>query len=229
MIICPKCGNQNPLGRVFCGACGNKLDLNHMSSDHVATMTRKSTISLAWLRFLPLLLLPVIVMVAMALWPDTEIIGKKGTLLGGQRVQSALNGLANVGKGRTLGRDFTEEDINGYFEFIKTPALKVRSVSIQTGEGYFRLHVVRNLTAMQLGSVVIEPAVSYDLYCSPAGGMLRVLKVRMGRLGWLGPMKTSVIRKVYAMLSAQPEWATFGNVSEIRASAGKIAVTVQKN
>ena len=36
MVKCTKCGADNPLGRVFCQACGSKLDLSAMTSESVA-------------------------------------------------------------------------------------------------------------------------------------------------------------------------------------------------
>ena len=229
MILCKKCGNSNPLGRVFCGTCGSKLDLSGLSSETVAEITRRPLVSLRFLKILWLLLLAPIIIAALAFWPDSAPIGRDGTRLGMQRVEGSLHLLADVKKGRTLGREFTEEDVNGYFKFDKAAKLQTESISVQAFEGYIQVRVVRALSMIRLGSVEVVPRVSYDLFCVPMGSLVRVSKVRMGHLSWLGPMKTSVVRSIYRMASSQKEWAVFGDMTELKLAPGKITVVLTKN
>ena len=48
MINCAKCGTENPLGRVFCKACGEKLDLRDMSSQRVVEMQKVGWLAKHW-------------------------------------------------------------------------------------------------------------------------------------------------------------------------------------
>ena len=41
MLICPKCGHDNPLGRIFCHSCGDKLDLNRIKPPSAAEKKRR--------------------------------------------------------------------------------------------------------------------------------------------------------------------------------------------
>lgn len=229
MIVCNKCGNSNPLGRVFCGACGSKLDLRDLSSENMAQITKKPIISLKWLKLLWILLIVPIVLAGLAFWPDAAPIGKEGTRLGSQRVDGSLRLFQDLKKGRTLGREFTEEDINGYFKFDKAAKLQAESITMQVFEGYLQLRVVRAMNRIKLGSVELVPRVSYDLYCVPMGSLLRVSKVRMGHLSCAGPLKTSVIRKIYGMVAAEKEWAVFTDMTELKPVPGKVTVVLTKN
>jgi hypothetical protein len=228
MVICSKCGVENPLGRVFCGACGSKLDLAHMTSDTVAQAVKVSWISIHWPKFVVAAVILLLAVVALAFWPQTAPIGKEGNRLGGQRVQAALRALQEAQPGRAVARDFSDEDINGFFRFFKTEKLNVESLSVQVSRGYFRVRVIRVIAPLRIGSFQLMPRVSQDLYCVPVGGTVRVRRVVMGHLSWLGPFRSSIVRRTYALLAGEPEWRVLANASEIRADDGKIWVNVSR-
>jgi hypothetical protein len=230
MIICSRCGNQNPLGRVFCGTCGAKLDLTHMTTENVSQMTRRARIfNVKWLSYIASVILVVLLILAgLAIWADTEVIGKEGTRLGGDRVGSGLRLMSELKAGRTLNREFPEDDINGYFKFMKAQSLEVDSVTVQVTSGRFQVHVVRTLTSIRIGTFSFQPKVSYDLYCVPVGGRVRIVGARIGHLRWLGPARSSIIGRVYHLFSSQKEWAAFENLVEVKAEAGKITAQASR-
>jgi len=41
MLICPKCGHDNQLGRIFCHSCGDKLDLSHIKPPTAGEKNRR--------------------------------------------------------------------------------------------------------------------------------------------------------------------------------------------
>ena len=228
MVLCTKCGVENPLGRVFCGACGARLDLRDMSSEHMAERAKPHLFLNHWPKLVALIVLVLAGLAGLAFWPQQTPVGKKGTRMGGQRAIGALRAMADNKSGRTLGRDFTEEDINGFFEFFKAKKLNVESLSLQVANGYFKVRVIQNVGTLPLGSYRIEPRVSYDLLCVPVSSSVRVSGAAMGHLQWLGPAKSTVVRKVYGLLAKEPEWATFADLSEVRADEGKLWVSVSK-
>jgi hypothetical protein len=230
MILCGKCGNQNPLGRVFCGGCGAKLDLNAVTTDQVNQMSRKRQFPWHWLGYAALLLgVALLVMVALAFWPRTTPIGTEGTLVGAQRVEAAVRMLRDLRVGRTLGRDFSEEDVNGYFRFLMAKKLEFESVSVETGREHFRVRVVKAKAPITLGSVSITPKTSYDLLCIPVGGTLRVRKVGMGHLGSVGPARRSTLAKLHRRFAMEKEWKAFDGVTLIQSEPGKLRVEVTRN
>jgi hypothetical protein len=229
MVTCNRCGVENPLGRVFCGGCGGKLDLSQMGRDTVAEKVKINWFLLHWRKFLVGIVVLLLALVALAFWPQTRpIIKKEVTVLGGQRVVGALRVLENLRPGRTLGRDFTEEDINGFFEFVKSKEMGAKSVSVVVGDGWFRVRVIRLLGSFKFGTFVVEPTVSYDLMCVPMGGIVRVTQLTMGHLTWLGPFRRTVLRRVHGMFAAAPEWAVLLNANDIQAEEGKIWLEVGK-
>jgi len=230
MVLCKKCGADNPLGRVFCGSCGIRLDLSNLSSDDMAA--KKSSIPLMKTllpKILPVLVVLLALPVALAAWPHMQPLGKKGSKSGSQRVAGTLQAMTRIGRGASLGRDFTEADINGYFEFSKAKEMDAESVSIRVGQGYFTVRVVRIIGPLKLGSVQLRPRVSQELVCVPAGTRVQVASASVGHLTWLGPFRNSVASRIYRMVSAQPEWSVFQNLSEIRAEPEKLWIGVKKN
>jgi hypothetical protein len=229
MVICDKCGTENPLGRLFCGSCGARLDLSRMNSETVAESLKRSRFPHLFAKLLKVLLILLAGCVLLAVWPRTTPLGKAGTRLGGQRVISALNAMARTSGGRTLGRDFSEEDVNGYFEHFKSEKMAGKAVSVRLLPGYFRVRIVQPLTTVKTSRFRLEPKASYELLCAPVGGTVRVLSASLGHLKCVGPMKTQVARRVHRLFAAEPEWATLARAEEIRAEEGKIWLNVRKD
>jgi uncharacterized membrane protein YvbJ len=74
MIICPKCGNDNPLGRVFCGKCGSKLDFSHTSSQEMVVKVKVNWWGTHWRKIAYLVFLMVLIPVALLFWPIGLIV-----------------------------------------------------------------------------------------------------------------------------------------------------------
>ncbi len=78
MLICKKCGVDNPMGRVFCGACGGRLDLDGLSSASVTQGRSASWFSRFWGLLVALLILVVLGIAAQCLVARTAPIGEIG-------------------------------------------------------------------------------------------------------------------------------------------------------
>ncbi len=228
MIVCTKCGARNPLGRVFCADCGAKLDLSNMSSQAVADMQRVSWIRKHWPKLAIGGVGLLVLFVVMALWPRSGTIGDEGKPVGRSRATTSLGllGQAKSGVVRNLEVEFSEGDINGYFAFGKNAQMRLRSCSVDIEQGYFRVRVVRQLAALKLGAFKWEPQISYDLVCVPVANVVRPAKAAMGHFAMVGPLKTSVFKKVWALMAAQREWAALTAASEIRAEKDKLVLVV---
>lgn len=229
MLICKKCGTENPLGRIFCGSCGEKLDLTHMSSGAVAEAQKVAWIRRHISKIVACVVIAVLVITGLALWPKTATIGKKGTRLGGRRMEIAINSIERLRKGDLLGLDFTEKDINGYFEFFKTKKLKADSVSVSVRHGCMALRMVRTLTRWQMSKFEIVPKISCDVLCVPEqGGRVKVSKASIGHLPLLGPAKMPVVRAMREIVAGQKEWAGFEYLADIKMDEEKVSVLIKK-
>jgi hypothetical protein len=230
MVTCKKCGNENPLGRVFCVKCGTKLDLTHMTSEHVQEIQKTWSDPLVkyWPKAAAAIVVLCLVLVGLAFWPDSELIGKKGTRLDGHKVESAMASVKTMRTGATATMSFSEEEINGYFDFFKTKGMALQSVSVSVMDGYVFVRIVRPLQSIPIPKFHVSPIISYELQCQPYGGQLVVASIKVGHLSMFGPLKTSAKRTVYTMLSREPEWANMKFISDIKCVPGRMTIQLVK-
>ena len=227
-VLCKKCGHDNPLGRVFCGACGVKLDLVDMSSQAVASKQKVSPVIRVGPVVVVLVVAVLLLAAVLAAIPNTGLVGEKGTSSNGQRVVSPLRAMARLGQRRSLGRTFREADINGYLQFNKARDMGLDSMSVKILDGCMIVRVVRTLGPLDLGKFSLGPKLSYDLVCVPVEGGLRVSKASLGHLPMVGPAKSGVVRSVQKRLATQKEWAAFEHLKKIEAKEGTVSVEVAR-
>ena len=102
MPPCSQCGTDNPLGRVFCGKCGGRLDLTHMSLGEIAE--DQAAIRIRWVvrKLVTLAILAALAAAGFALWPQTTVLGKDNGRTGADRVSQSLASLGNGNRRRSL-------------------------------------------------------------------------------------------------------------------------------
>jgi hypothetical protein len=230
MVVCKKCGNENPLGRVFCVKCGTKLDLTHMTSEHVVEIQKSWSDPFVkyWPKAAAAVIILAVALVVLALWPTSGVIGKKGTRVDGHRVENAISSLKFIRIGETRNLEFKEEDINGYFEFFKAKTMNMQSVSVSLQDGYLFVRVIQPIHSIPLIKVNFEPVMSYDLVCQPYGGSLVLDTVKFGHLSMFGPLKTSAVKRMYALFGKEPECATLHFVTDIKCAPGKMSFQAKR-
>ena len=228
MIGCKKCGVDNPLGRVFCGSCGSKLDLTHMTSDAVSEAQRVSAVQQHWPKVVIAVVLALVGLVVMACWPYRVPIGVTGTLHGGKRVENMFKAIKYLAKGRSFDRELPENDINGYFQFIKNKELKVDSVSMSVQDGFLNVRVIRTFGRLGVWKYEVPITSSCDLLCIPVGGRLHVKKGRIGHLPAVGPIKTSVAGSILKLVAEDKDWQALKYASKIKATESAIQIQIKK-
>jgi hypothetical protein len=230
MVLCKKCGNENPLGRVFCVKCGTKLDLTHMTSEHVQEIQKTWADPLVkyWPKAVGAIVVLVLALVGLAFWPNSELIGKKGTRADGHKVENAMASFRNLRTGSPTTMVFTEEEINGYFDFFKVKGMSIQSITVSVMDGCVFVRIVKPLQSIPIPKFQISPVMSYELQCMPSGGVLVPVNVKVGHLSMVGPLKTSALRTLYAMFSKEPEWANMKFICDIKCAAGKITIQAKK-
>lgn len=215
------------MGRVFCSSCGGKLDLTAMTSEAVADSVRPSWFKRHWSKFLAVIIILLLAAAGLALWPSAKPIGAAGKPVTGRRVQSDIKFLDRARKGQAIKRTFTEEGINGYFEFVAKRNLKA-IVTVDVQEKWCMVRMVRHLGELDLKFYKVAVRFSYDLKCSAVGGRLVVRGVKMGHLPVIAPFKTMIVKDVYKRVSALPEWKPMTSLSEISMADDKISVVYKK-
>jgi hypothetical protein len=228
MIVCVKCGAQNPLGSVFCRSCGSKLDLRNLNSSVVAGSTRKPWVIRHWFVFPVAAAVLLVAMLVLALWPAMAPLGKAGTRAGAMRTKSQLSGLSMVQQGQMLAPILAEKDVNAFFEHFKVPSMKVQSVTTDFRKGFFVVRIVRKLGSITFVRWRVEPRISHDVVCLPVGGRVRVRGVKMGHLPLIGPARNAAARSVHRLFAAQPEWSVLAKLDKIEVDDDRIVLTVRR-
>jgi uncharacterized membrane protein YvbJ len=166
MILCPKCGNDNPLGRVFCTKCGAKLDFSHTSSQEMAVKVKVSWFSQHGKKVIYLIVLIILAPVLLAFWPRTGRIGKLSTSGGEKKVESGAKAVAAVKKGQVVTAAFLEEDLNAYFQKQNTNAAS-RQISMSSTQGFFNVRMVNTLfqSGLKIKEVPLDLVLSCDIAC----------------------------------------------------------------
>lgn len=228
MLICGKCNTQNQLGRVFCSSCGAKLDLSNMGSEAIGAFQKKSTLARFWWIAPAVLGVIILVNLVLALWPASRLIGAEGTRVGGRRVEQQLQAMLQAAPGQAILQEYTEKDINGYFQFFKDGKVGFDSVRVSVQPNAVVVRTSSTLFKIPLGKKPLAMRLTYTVNAVPAGNQMHLVSASIGHLPALGPLRTMVFRKLYGNLSAQREWKGMANLGDIKAEAGKLKVLVNK-
>lgn len=225
MPLCPKCGSDNALGRIFCDSCGTKLDLTHMSSEEVAkSQARPWILRNKWV-FSVAGGIIVLLLVFMAFWPRREPIGELGTLVGGDRVREKIKALSMLGPGESVELEFAESDINGYIEYVRGRSLGPRDIRVEIGSGYIHVRMIKRIAQMRLFGYVYEPSVSYDVVYVLSGNRLVPYKASMGHLSLI--FKGIAVKNVKELLKEQRQWSLINDPRNLKIKDDKIVVSYE--
>lgn len=230
MIICPKCAYDNPLGRVFCGKCGTKLDFSHTSSQEMSQKSEGSWISENWRKIVYLIVLLLLVPVVMVFWPKSGIVGKPPSNGGEKKVEYSVKAVAAVKKGQLVNAAFAEEDLNAYLQVVKAGPWKVESFSVAAMQGFFKVRMVQSLidSGKKVGNVPVAIKLSYEVVCVPTtGGNVTVPQAAIGHLPMPGFLRTKVADAIRKKVTSDPDWAPFNSIADIKAENGRFLVTIR--
>lgn len=221
MILCKKCGADNPLGRIFCGSCGGKLDMADMTSDSLVDRQRESFFLAHYKKFLIVLVIFVLALVGLALWPNTAVLGEEGTSLGSSKVRKHMGLLRNLAPGRAVKVIVFEKDINGYLKHTKLRKSRYEACSTRLASRGMSARLVRPLVEVPLGSFKLKLKISFDIRCVPSGQQLVVTGASVGHLPLWGPAKTLALMEYKKLFAAGKEQEVLKNLSNIRIEDGQ--------
>jgi len=229
MITCKKCGSENALGRIFCGSCGDRLDLDNMTSDHVDTLTKQEAAAPVKKMIIAAVIVVFLFIIGVALWPQGAPIGTTGNASDGRRADAQIKGAARVTRGE---RKFTvnEADLNGYFADRGLQALpSVKSLSVDIGGSQFSVRMVKVLVKLpKVKEKELPPlTMSFEVTCEPAEQGVNITG------GWLGHLPIAGAAKLLKPVMLSPfadvkDWAFVTNITSVALEEGKAAVIVKK-
>lgn len=230
MIICKKCGTQNPLGRVFCQSCGTKLDLSAMSTDVVSEAVKVNWFVKHWTKFAILLVAILLIPVFLSLWSVQGAIGEKGVRVKAKdAVERNLTLVTGLRAGQRVGPEFTEADINGYFENFENEKLKIDGFSVSIKKGLITARLLKSFFKIKAGEYIVPIGFSYEVSCVPSSGRLLVGEARLGHLPLVGGTKSIASGAILKTLAADERWAPLSkDIEDIKLVDGKITVVINR-
>jgi hypothetical protein len=221
MLICKKCGSDNPLGRIFCGSCGSKLDMSDMTSDTLADRQRESFLLTHYKKMLLVLAILVLATIGLALWPSTAVLGEEGTSLGSSKVKQHMGLLLNLAPGQVVKLTVNEKDINGYLKHTKLRKSRYESCSTRLVSRGMSARLVRPLADVPLGKFKLKLKISFDLRCVPAAGQVVVTGASVGHLPLWGPTKTLALTEYRKLFASGKEQGLLKVLTDIRIEDGQ--------
>jgi len=234
MLTCGKCGTDNPLGRIFCGSCGSKLDMSDMSAEAVASQParRRSSGSGRSGRSGGIILLIVVMVVAgiavVCLLPSREPIGEMGTKLAKRKIQQALRLFRNAGARRSLGRSFKEADINWYLEHVVVPRMDVLNCSIDVQQGVLDVRMNQLLQRIKLGSFSFDLILTFEATYQEQDGELQLKRGRIGKMPLIGVLAVASAKPIEDRITELKEWKAFQHMESVRADSNALHVKVRR-
>lgn len=227
VIRCKKCGHDNPLGRVFCGQCGNKLDLT-MSSEELNELERSSWLWTCGKYVIILVILAIVVAAGLALWP-AGAFATGGKQSDAHKVVNQTRGLRHImDSGYSGSVYFSEEELNAYLYHWMRKPMAVDSMSVSVRPGVFVLRVVRSFRAIGQGSLGFKPKYSYEVTICPDQSTRKIQRAAIGHLPLVGPVKNLVSRRLIDQLVTQgKDRVFFDKRTSITAEAGRLTMSVQ--
>ncbi|MFO7871935.1 MAG: zinc ribbon domain-containing protein [Kiritimatiellia bacterium] len=227
MITCPKCGSENPLGRVFCVSCGNKLDLSRMSSQNLAETQKVSWMQKHWRKLVLAAVVLVAGLIGIILWPRMGTLGEEGTAVGKNRVARGIGVIERLRTGQRARLEFSEKDINGMLRH-KAEKMDLEGFSASLSNGACKVRMVKKLFTLPLVKFKWTAHMSYEILCYPWNGELFVAKGWVGHMRLPGPLKGIAEGRIRDVVSRTEEWKKIAGVAEMEISDDKLTVMIEK-
>jgi hypothetical protein len=224
MIVCGKCGNQNQLGRVFCGSCGAKLDTNAVTSHAVTEMVKQNFIQKYWKIMVISLVAVILILVGLSFWPKSGPIGDAGKPAGIQRTKALLDAARMAKAGTKVGPVFKEAELNAYLA-VKAKEWGVKSISVDLKPHDMHVRMIKPLFgSVKLFGMIIEPTISYDVHFGSSQQYVFPRSASKGHLPMMN--KRGIAGKITSLVASQKEWEGLRKTTDVKIEEGQITLTI---
>lgn len=228
MVVCQcqRCGTQNPLGRVFCGNCGHKLNMSQVGGNFRQGKRfewKKLVKVLNWL--VAPAVTALIVCTMLKFWPNEVVLPKTLEKSQADALAGQLRGIEEMGLGQSATVVLREDDINAYFKYNRLDEMELEGFRVKLEKGFIEVRT-RKALEMRIGKFV--PRQTYDLLCVPYGRKLLVRKAAAGHLPLWGPFRNKAIREVKQLLLGGPEHKLLKDVTGIEIEKNELRVSIKK-
>lgn len=227
-ITCRGCGHRNPMGRLYCMACGARLEVNEQTVSAAGARAGRGS-GLRMLRLgVVLLLLVALVQMVRPVAPGAEV----GARAQAGNVEAKVEALqAALMESRARQETFAEPELNAYLvELLAGHAgpsatwlgFEVRRVQVALTPGQAVL-----LVEAARGSLVLTQEITAEPVRTPQGWQFEVTGLRVGHLPLPRPLANMVaVRSARLLAGLTREREVFQRLSGFRISRGSVeAVT----
>ena len=231
MIVCKECGHDNGIGLVFCQKCRAKLDTDNLSIGRLASLQHKQRwmARANWRHVKRAAIALLLLVIVLAIWPYSQPLGSSGPAATAQPMTSFFKAVEHLGTGVTLGREFSEAEVNSYLDFKVTPELRNTTFArVHLQKYLIRLRIVRKIGSIPIGTWKKEFSLSYDIAVVPVGSTFRVRSISIGHLPCLGPIRRMVLAAAIQPLKERHEAALLPYLNEAASGESKLELTFKK-
>ena len=201
MLICPKCGNDNELGRIFCHQCGDRLDISSIKPPSVAERKRRlfKAEAIRNIRFLVnLVILGVLILVVALICLTPPVVPTQSSNTELVASDTKRMELDRIGRGKKGGQvTVTEAQLNAFFN--QRPFRTATGAGIELTPIALRIHLNESRVQMEfLGATQFGSYFEKKLYLAYEGQPI----LRAGKFGfkptggWIGrlPVHPLILR-----------------------------------
>ena len=230
-VTCPKCGRRNPLGRVFCIGCGNRLPADALAVDEVrrkAVAARLRSGLRRWVSFA--ITLGVLAVLGLALWPQSEpaiSVDEQHVERFRRDMRVFHQALQRGHTGVRLVQTFAQDDLNAYLKSVQAQDQSELTTSIQLAPEGLRVRGVRPWFTLDVGAFTWRPRMSTDVVYRLHADGLRFDRAWFGHLRLPRTLGTPVNDHFVRLLHARSEWVVLRHLRCVALDEASITLALE--
>lgn len=224
-IKCMACSRMNPLGRLFCVGCGERLDTKNIVDVPLVSPAKRIT------RLVRLLVLLGLLLALLQMIRPVAPMGRQGAPDAHSLLLYQLETLRQaVLNKRSMEMAFTEASINGYLHHLLTNSpSRESSGPVKAEVQDVRVQLLPGQVVVVMTSSLGPFTISYETQGQPRvaaeGFVFDVERVRIGHLPLPGPAAPWAASRLFNLFSELERERTLANaVDQITVDAGQVRV-----
>jgi hypothetical protein len=228
-LICQKCGSSISLGMMFCPVCGTKPDSALQEKNARGKLTRSSSFKIKSSIIVTLLLVALITISGLLFWPNTKIIGMKGSKQNAKSFFTQMQTVKMITAGRSLTVTINESDINAYLKFVRIPKVDVVSCSVELLPDRIHVRSGKRTTPYKVLGIELSLNITVDIIYKAVDEGMAVSKVSVGHLPVVGKLKSTIADKVITtVLGDAGNQAWLNNITSVKIEDKRLILAVKK-
>lgn len=230
MIACPNCGATNPLGKVFCTGCGQKLPASGLvreDMERIGQIAGRRRVAFKIVNIVVTVWLAISLL--LALWPHTRPFYEQDPGIGAARRFHRKIELLSEAARKGVGTEFElpSEELNAYLKYGVLGSVRGRNGSVRIERDGIYVRWLMRVFAVDVDDVGgFAPILSFEVRLRPSirTGRLRVAGVRFGHLSLAWPFRGSVRDLFMGMCRTRPEWKLASQLTVVGCAPGVVTV-----